>query len=36
MAAEEEKSRNLIVFGLKEEEEEEFPALVTAFLEEVG
>ena len=36
MAAEKEKSKNLIVFGLKKEEEEEFPALVTAFLEKVG
>ena len=36
MAAEQERSRNLSVFGLIEGQEEEFPALVTVFLEEVG
>ena len=36
MAAEQERSRNLSVLGLIEGQEEEFPALVTVFLEEVG
>ena len=36
VAAEEDRSKNLIVFGLKEEEEEQLPALVTAVLEEIG
>jgi len=36
VAAEEDRSRNLIVFGLKEEEGEQLPALVTAVLEEIG
>jgi hypothetical protein len=31
-----EQERNLSVFGLIEGQEEEFPALVTVFLEEVG
>ena len=30
------RSKNLIVFGQKEEEEEQLPALVTAVLEEIG
>jgi len=36
VAAEQERSRNLSVFGLKDGQEEEFPPLVTVFLEEVG
>ena len=36
MAAEEYRSKNLIVFGLKEEEEEQLPALVTTVLEDIG
>ena len=36
VAAEEDRSKNLIVFGLKEEEEEQLPALVTAVLEDIG
>ena len=35
VAAEEDRSKNLIVFGLKEEEEEQLPALITAVLEEI-
>ena len=30
------RSKNLILFWLKEEEEEQLPALVTAVLEEIG
>ena len=36
VAAEQERSRDLSVFGLIKGQEEEFPALVTVFLEEVG
>ncbi|XP_063689176.1 uncharacterized protein LOC134822194 [Bolinopsis microptera] len=36
VAAEEDRSKNLIVFGLKEEEEEQLPALVTAILMKTG
>ena len=36
VAAEEDRSRNLIVYGLKEEKEEKLPDLVTAILEEIG
>ena len=36
VAAEEDRSKNLIMFGLKEEEEEQLPALVTTVLEEIG
>ena len=36
VAGEEDRSKNLIVFGLKEDEEEQLPALVTAVLEEIG
>jgi len=36
VAAEEDRSKNLIVFGLKEEDEEQLPALVNAVLDEIG
>ena len=36
VAAEEDRGKNLIVFGLKKEEEEQLPALVTDVLEEIG
>ncbi|XP_063681918.1 uncharacterized protein LOC134816852 [Bolinopsis microptera] len=36
VAAEDDRSKNLIVFGLKEEEEEQLPALVTAILMKTG
>ena len=36
VAAEEDRSKNLIMFGLKEEEEEQLPVLVTTVLEEIG
>jgi len=36
VTAEQERSRNLSEFGLIEGQAEEFPALVTVFLEEVG